>query len=557
MECDVYQSNFFSLKIYVQDPVTGEVYSDRDVLEVTEGDSLGLTCVSVGGRPAPDLAWRTGSDVVQGTQTMMELASGDWVVTRGLEASVSAAWHEASLSCEAEHRAMARPLVTSVILLVRHRPVIRDVRTREEDVGVGGEVTLVCEAESHPPVESVTWHRAGQPHRSLGASSELRLRDLRPEDTGTYVCVAENSQGRSQRELYLDFPYPAEVRAVFPSETVVLNPGAHVELGCDVRGNPIPDVWWVKEGQQEVGRGSVLILDNNKNNYSLGGNYECRAGNIVRGQHRLHTGSVITLEVRGPPILLHQNKHISAEASSLVSPSSGENVELRVDFCSNPKSEIQWTDGNGNILSETGPGQPDVRVNIIELSDLCYASSLTLLNVDSSSHSDFYSIKLENELGTLTEEFRVVLAPHWLSAELVVASVSGLVLTALLLLFVMISLCRSRSLAQADLESRGTESETYSRDNSSEDLIYPPQPPLSPALMEARPCMRPASGHPATEERFSDIYSFPRAANGGGSLRKGKLERKVFNECGYIHINTNAYSYVSFDDVDKQISNIL
>ena len=481
---------------------------------------------------------------------MMELASGDWVVSRGLEARVSAAWHEASLSCEAEHRAMAWPLVTSVILRVRHRPVITDMRTREEDVTVGGEVTLVCEAGSHPPVESVTWHRAGQPHRSLGASSELRLRDLRPEDTGTYVCVAVNSQGSSQRELYLDFPYPAEVRAVFPSEAVVLNPGAHVELGCDVRGNPIPDVWWVKEGQQEVGRGSVLILDNNNNNYSLGGSYECRAGNIVRGQHRLHTGSVITLEVRGPPILLHQNKHISAEASSLVSASSGENVELRVDFCSNPKSEIQWTDGNGNILSETGPGQPDVRVNIIELSDLCYASSLTLLNVDSSSHSDFYSIKLENEFGTLTEEFRVVLAPGWLSAELVVASVSGLVLTALLLMFVMISLCRSRSLAHADLESRGTESETYSRDNSSEDLIYPPHPPLSPAL-------RPASGHQATEERFSDIYSFPRAANGGGSLRKGKLERKVFNECGYIHINTNAYSYVSFDDVDKQISNIL
>ena len=100
----------------------------------------------------------------------------------------------------------------------------------------------------------------------------------------------------------------------------------------------------------------------------------------------------------------------------------------------------------------------------------------------------------------------------------------------------------------ADLESRGTESETYSRDNSSEDLIYPPQPQMSPAMMGDRP-----SG----EESFTDIYSFPRAANGGGSLRKGKLERKVFSECGYIHINTNAYSYVSFDDVDKQISNIL
>ena len=95
------------LQIYIQDTVTGEVYGDGDDIEVTEGDSLGLTCVSVGGRPAPDLVWRlASSNVAQGTETRMELASGDWVVTRGLEASVSAAWHEASLSCEAEPRSV-------------------------------------------------------------------------------------------------------------------------------------------------------------------------------------------------------------------------------------------------------------------------------------------------------------------------------------------------------------------------------------------------------------------------------------------------------------------
>ena len=446
-------------QVYVQDTVTGEVYSDGDVIEVTEGDSLGLTCVSVGGRPAPVLTWRmTASDVREGAETRVELASGDWVVSSRLEAGkVSALLHGASLSCEAENRALTRPLVTSVNLHVRHRPVIRNIRSRGEEVSVGGEVTLVCEAESHPPVESVTWHKAGQPHRTLGTSPELRLQHLSPQDTGSYVCVAESAMGRSRREFYLDFPYPAEVRGVFPSEAVILTPGAYLELGCDVRGNPIPDVWWLKDGQREVGRGSVLILDNNNNsnnNYSLGGSYECRAGNTVRGQRLLHTGSVISVEVRGPPILL-QNKNISAERNeqrNLVTARAGENVELRVDFCSNPKSEIQWTDGNGNILSETGPGQPGVRVNNIELSDLCHMSLLTLLNVGSSSHSDFYSIKLSNELGTLTEEFHLLLAPASVSTEAVVATSSGFLLTILLLLLVMISVCRSRILAQSDVQ---------------------------------------------------------------------------------------------------------
>ena len=99
----LFSINLF-LQIYIQDTVTGEVYGDGDDIEVTEGDSLGLTCVSVGGRPAPELVWRlASSNVAQGTETRMERASGDWVVTRGLEARVSAAWHEVSIRCEAEY----------------------------------------------------------------------------------------------------------------------------------------------------------------------------------------------------------------------------------------------------------------------------------------------------------------------------------------------------------------------------------------------------------------------------------------------------------------------
>ena len=105
-------------------------------------------------------------------------------------------------------------------------------------------------------------------------------------------------------------------------------------------------------------------------------------------------------------------------------------------------------------------------------------------------------------------------------------------------MFVVVSLCRQHwaGLSRAEISSRDTESETYSRDNSGEELLGN---------------IKPNSGE---HQSFGNIYSFP---NGGGSLRKAKQERKVYHDNTYVHINTNSYSYVSYDDVDKQISNIL
>ena len=104
-------------------------------------------------------------------------------------------------------------------------------------------------------------------------------------------------------------------------------------------------------------------------------------------------------------------------------------------------------------------------------------------------------------------------------------------------MFVVITLCRRHraGLSQAETSSRDTESETYSRDNSQEELLFNVK-------------------HLAGDHQsFDNIYSFP---NGGGSLRKSKQDRKVYDNT-YVRINTNSYSYVSYDDVDKQISNIL
>ena len=285
-------------------------------------------------------------------------------------------------------------------------------------------------------------------------------------------------------------------------------------------------------GDKEVGHGSVLVLD--MVSYTASGQYQCRAGNIVHGEVTAAVSDLVSVQVSGAPeILTTGHTHISATAS--------DNVELEVEYCSNPSASIEWTDGNGNILSE-------VSVTIIELDNACFAAKMLIPNV-SPIQSGLYQVTVENEFGKLVQEFNLTVENDFLSLELLLATVLGFVLTILFLLFIIITLCQRqrRNVIKSEITSRASsESETYSRDNSSEELIFNTSPEPEPVY----------SQHDESEE-FSNIYGFPRSAANGGSLRKDSMARKVCYDSAYIHINTNAYSYVSFDDVDKQISDIL
>ena len=522
--------------------------AEDNVIRVQEEASLHLTCVSVGGRPAPVLSWHGPHSwqlqQLTSDQTSLQLGAG-WVTSREVLGVAARRHHRATITCAAHHPALAAPRLVTVRLSVEAapRPVIS--RAGSEEVSQGEDVALSCEAAaSNPPLTSLHWHRRGQPRAVLARGPQLTLRGVRPEDIGSYVCVAENSVGRGEAEFQLQFPHAARVEGVVtappPSAPQLVTAPLHgrAELRCLARGRPAPRVWWAGPGGRVVAHGAVLQLP--RLGHADTGDYTCVAENTVRGAVTRDTWRV-TVEVRGPPVILG---NYTAQLTAV----RGARAELAVEFCSRPAAGARWLDEAGRLVAASA----EVAFSVTQLRGAgeggCYVARMRLRSAQ-PRHSGLYTLELHNDLGSASRQLRVRVedpAASVLQLEVVVATSAGLLLTILVLLLVLASLCvrQARRLAQAEVESGATlagseVTATSSRNTSTEEL-------LSVLLASSSPLS------PDTE----DIYGFPRAANRGSS-RKDPVERKVFNDSGYIHINTNAYSYVSFDDVDKQISNIL
>ena len=63
-------------QLYIQESEEGRVFSDGEEITVTQGDQLHLTCVALGGRPAPVLSWQSDlATTVLHSQTNILLAT--------------------------------------------------------------------------------------------------------------------------------------------------------------------------------------------------------------------------------------------------------------------------------------------------------------------------------------------------------------------------------------------------------------------------------------------------------------------------------------------------
>ena len=171
----------------------------------------------------------------------------------------------------------------------------------------GPDLPLLLGAVQHLPLA----HKKGGPHfesiphtvlppalRAVGAGGSLHLdsrltkigtgslniKEVRPQDAGTYQCRAQNSEDSIDSAAILEVLRPPTF-VQQPQNTVALEKG-DVTLDCEVAGHPQPVVQWYKNGDliieseyfQMVGGQSLKILG------LVGldaGIYQCVATNIA------------------------------------------------------------------------------------------------------------------------------------------------------------------------------------------------------------------------------------------------------------------------------------
>uniref|UniRef100_G1Q1L7 Hemicentin 2 n=1 Tax=Myotis lucifugus TaxID=59463 RepID=G1Q1L7_MYOLU len=199
----------------------------------------------------------------------------------------------------------------------------------------GSPVVLPCEAQGSP-LPLVSWMKDGEPLflQSLEQGPSLQLETAGAGDSGTYSCVAVSEAGEARRHFQLTVMDPPHMEDSGQPAELSLTPGAPLELRCDARGTPLPNITWHKDGQaldsQEDSRGTGQRLRVEAVQVGDDGLYTCVAHNPAGEIEKS-----FRVRVQAPPNV------IGPEAPLCGWPGPGQLV-LECSVEADPAPEIEW-----------------------------------------------------------------------------------------------------------------------------------------------------------------------------------------------------------------------
>ncbi|XP_010115558.1 PREDICTED: hemicentin-1-like, partial [Chlamydotis macqueenii] len=211
-------------------------------------------------------------------------------------------------------------------------------------------ISLVCEA-SGIPLPSITWLKNRWPVtlnnsvRILSGGRTLRLTHTSVADEGQYTCVVANAAGEVRKDFDLSVLVPPGIVGENKLEDVKVKEKHRVTLACEVIGNPVPQITWIKDGQsltededhKFLSSGRFLQITNAQ--LTDTGRYTCIASNAAGDKSKSYSLNVLV-----SPTIVGADGHGSAEDVTVIlnSPTS-----LVCEAYSYPPATITWLkDGN-------------------------------------------------------------------------------------------------------------------------------------------------------------------------------------------------------------------
>ncbi|XDA89419.1 hypothetical protein R6Z07_019375 [Ovis aries] len=264
-------------------------------------------------------------------------------------------------------------------------------------------VDIVCEAMGVPPPalrwfkDAVSINMLQNPRYQVLAGGGLRVRQLRPEDSGIFQCLASNAGGEVQTHTYLDVTNVAPAFTQLPVDTTVTD-GMTAVLRCEVSGAPRPAIVWSR-GSHILASGSVriprfMLLESGGLQIAPvfiqdAGNYTCHAANSEGSLNASATltvwnrTSIVTppedlVVIKGTTATLHCGathdprislRYVWKKDNVVIAPSSSSRVVVEKD--GSLLISQTWSGDIGDytcgVISEGGNDSRTARLEVIEL----------------------------------------------------------------------------------------------------------------------------------------------------------------------------------------------
>uniref|UniRef100_A0A673IBQ3 Hemicentin-1 n=1 Tax=Sinocyclocheilus rhinocerous TaxID=307959 RepID=A0A673IBQ3_9TELE len=278
----------YNLQVYVRPSISSSVQNEETV---TRGGDMTLQC-EADGVPRPAISWmKDGRPLSTGRRAQI-LNEGR--LLRIQDAQVADTGRYTCIAVNVAGQADRKYDVS-----VHVPPTILGQTQVPENVSVvvKNPVVLTCEASGMPP-PSITWLKDGQPISTsssvwvISGGRGLRLMHAASEDAGRYTCIVSNSAGEERKNFDLNVLVPPSIVNEGTVEDVKVKERQSIILACEVTGNPVPEITWLKDGQALTSDSRLQVMSNGRFLQISGsqvadtGRYSCMASNRAGDRSR-------------------------------------------------------------------------------------------------------------------------------------------------------------------------------------------------------------------------------------------------------------------------------
>ncbi|CAF1357382.1 unnamed protein product [Adineta steineri] len=238
-------------------------------------------------------------------------------------------------------------------------PPIVTVESNEIIGIVNKPITLNCQADGHPlPV--IYWTKASrsidtQPGFQILNNGSLRIHHLQVQDTGYYLCWAENLVRRTYAQIRLEVQVPPSIDQIERHYTGIVDQS--IKLSCQANGIPIPMISWYGiynvSGTAIIDSFGNLYIDQLEKNHA--GEIICSAENTVGKTSKQFTLIVLDHQLPPPTTTVLYETNSNQIPFLIISPKNliidyGDSLELICQTNLINPLDIQWLH-NGHLIN--------------------------------------------------------------------------------------------------------------------------------------------------------------------------------------------------------------